>query len=104
MKLLVIVEKTKMMVFNKKKRKIQQVNEFKYLGYTFNERATDKAHIREIVRKANKISDFRRRMMMFDNLIESILMYRAEIWRWKEQEEVEKKYLRGVLGVNRETP
>jgi hypothetical protein len=31
----------------------------------------------------------------------------AEIWGWKEQEEVEKvqeKYLRGVLGVDRETP
>jgi hypothetical protein len=27
----------------------------KYLGYTFNERATDKAHVREIVRKANKV-------------------------------------------------
>jgi hypothetical protein len=29
-------------------------------------------------------------------------MYGAEIWGWKEQEEVEKvqeKYLRGVLGV-----
>jgi hypothetical protein len=25
------------------------------LGYTFNERATDKAHIREIVKKANKV-------------------------------------------------
>jgi hypothetical protein len=25
------------------------------LGSTFNERATDKAHIREIVRKANKV-------------------------------------------------
>jgi hypothetical protein len=25
------------------------------LGYAFNERATDKAHIREIVRKANKV-------------------------------------------------
>jgi hypothetical protein len=38
---------------------------------------------------------------------ESILMYGAEIWGWKEQEEVEKvqeKYLRGVLGVDRETP
>jgi hypothetical protein len=34
-------------------------------------------------------------------------MYGAEIWGWKEQEEVEKvqeKYLRGVLGVERETP
>jgi hypothetical protein len=54
------------------------------LGYTFNERATDKARIREIVRKASKImgcvwgigdrkwgGDFRRRMMMFESMIES---------------------------------
>jgi hypothetical protein len=42
--------------------------------------------------------DFRRRMMMFENIIESILINGAEIWGWKEQEEVEKvqkKYLRG---------
>jgi hypothetical protein len=32
----------------------------------------------------NKGGDFRRRM------IESILMYGAEIWGWREQEEVEK--------------
>jgi hypothetical protein len=40
-------------------------------------------------------------------MVESMLMYGAEIWGWKEQEEVErvhKKYLRWVLGVNRETP
>jgi hypothetical protein len=30
-------------------------NEFKYLGYTFNKRATDKAHIKEKVKKANKV-------------------------------------------------
>jgi hypothetical protein len=66
------VEKTKTMVFNKRKRKseenewkwkgrkIEQVNEFKYLGHTFNERGTDKAHIREIVRKANKVMGNRR--------------------------------------------
>jgi hypothetical protein len=48
------------------------------LGYTFNKRTTDKVHIREIVRKANKVvgcvwaieqrkwgGDFRRKMMMF---------------------------------------
>jgi hypothetical protein len=29
--------------------------------------------------------DFRRRMMMFQSMIESILMYGAEIWEWKEQ-------------------
>jgi hypothetical protein len=37
--------------WNWEERKIEGVNEFKYLGYTFNERA----HIREIVRKANKV-------------------------------------------------
>jgi hypothetical protein len=72
------------------------------------------------VRKANKVvgcvweigerkwgGDFRRTMMMFESMIETILMYRAEIWGWKEQEEVEEvqaKYLRGLLGVDREKP
>jgi hypothetical protein len=66
------------------------------------------------VRKGNKVvgcvwtigermwgGNFRRRMMMFESMIESILMYEAEIWGWKEQEEVEKveeKYLTGVHG------
>jgi hypothetical protein len=47
--------------------------------------------------------DFRR--MTFESMIKSILMYGAEIWGWKEQEDVEKvqeKYLKGVLGVDRE--
>jgi hypothetical protein len=93
-KLEVNVERTKMMVFKKRKkksvenewswegRKIVQVNEFKYLGSRFNERATDKAHIREIVRKANKVvgcvwgtgkrkwgDDFRKRVMIFESMI-----------------------------------
>jgi hypothetical protein len=54
-KLEVNVEKTKIMVFSKRKRKneesewkweeskIERVSEFKYLGYTFNERATVRA-------------------------------------------------------------
>jgi hypothetical protein len=43
--------------------------------------------------------------MMFESMIGSILMYGAEIWGWKEQEEAEKvqeKYLREVLGGDRE--
>jgi hypothetical protein len=53
--------------------------------------------------------DFRRRMTMFEGMIESKfkLMCGAEIWGWKEQKEVEKvqeKCLREVLGVDRETP
>jgi hypothetical protein len=131
-KLEVNVDKMKMMVFNKRKRKneesewkweeskIERVSEFRYLGYTFNERATDKAQVREVVRKANKVvgcvwgigermwgGEFGRRMMMFESMVESVLTYGAEIWGWKEQEEVERvqeKYLRWVLGVDRETP
>jgi hypothetical protein len=63
------------------------------------------------VRKGNKVVGcvwpIGERMMMFESMIESILMYELEIWGWKEQEKVEKvegKYLRGVLGVYRETP
>jgi hypothetical protein len=131
-KLEVNVEKTKMMVFSKRKRKneesewkweeskIERVSEFKYLGYTFNERATVRAQVREVVRKANKVvgcvwgigermwgGEFGRRMMMFESMVGSVLMYGAEIWGWKEREEVERvqeKYLRWVLGVDRETP
>jgi hypothetical protein len=46
-------------------------------------------------------------MMMLESTLESILMYGAEIWGWKVQEKVEQvqgKYLRGVAGVDRETP
>jgi hypothetical protein len=58
-KLEVNVEKSEMMVFNKRKRKseendwnwegrkIERMYEFKYLGYTFDERTIDKAHNEE---------------------------------------------------------
>jgi hypothetical protein len=63
------------------------VSEFRYLGYTFNERATDKAHVRGVVRKASKVvrcvwgigerkwgGELGRRMMMFESIVESVLM------------------------------
>jgi hypothetical protein len=131
-KLTVNVEKSKMMVFRKgggrrkinewrwEKDKIEEVKEFKYLGYVLNERNTAAAHVRELVKKANKIigavwgigerkfgHDFRRRIMMFDSLVKSVMMYGAEIWGWREQEGLEGvqgKYLKWVLGVDRETP
>jgi hypothetical protein len=94
------VEKTKMM-FNKRKKKREE-SEFKYLGYSFNERAMDKAYVTEVVRKANKVvgcvwgigerkwgGEFWKRMMMFESMEESVLMYGIEIWGWKEQEEME---------------
>jgi hypothetical protein len=131
-KLTVNVEKSKMMVFRKgggrrkinewrwEKDKIEEVKEFKYLGYVMNERNTAAAHVRELVKKANKIigvvwgigerkfgHDFRRRIMMFDSLVKSVMMYGAEIWGWREQEGLERvqgKYLKWMLGVDRETP
>jgi hypothetical protein len=85
-----------------------------------NERNTAAAHVRELVKKAHKIigavwgigerkfgHDFRRRVMMFDSLVKSVTMYGAEIWGWREQEGLEGvqgKYLKWVLGVDRETP
>jgi hypothetical protein len=54
----------------------------------------------------NRRKKLGRWMMMFESMIESILMYGAEIWGWKEQEEVEKvqgKCLREVLAMDRET-
>jgi hypothetical protein len=45
--------------------------------------------------------------MMFDSLVKSVMMYGAEIWGWREQEGLEGvqgKYLKWVLGVDRETP
>jgi hypothetical protein len=85
-----------------------------------NKRNTAAAHVRELVKKANKIigavwgigerkfgHDFRRRIMMFDSLVKSVMMYGAEIWGWREQEGLEGvqgKYLKWVLGVDRETP
>ncbi|XP_068900490.1 golgin subfamily A member 6-like protein 25 [Tenebrio molitor] len=105
------------------KREIEEkgvLPDSQYLGYTFNERATVRAQVREVVRKANKVvgcvwgigermwgGEFGRRMRMFESMVESVLMYGAEIWGWKEREEVERvqeKYLRWVLGVDRETP
>jgi hypothetical protein len=43
--------------------------------------------------------------MMFDNLVKSVMMYGAEIWGWREQEDLEGvqgKYLKWVLGVDRD--
>ncbi|GLV41722.1 hypothetical protein CBL_00335 [Carabus blaptoides fortunei] len=45
--------------------------------------------------------------MMYDSMVKSIMMYGAEIWGWKEQdkeENVHMKYLRWILGLERQTP
>ncbi|KAJ3644709.1 hypothetical protein Zmor_022419 [Zophobas morio] len=65
-----------------------------------------------MVRKANKVigigekkfgHDYKRRMMIFDSLIKSVFMYAAEIWGWREYEEVEsaRKILEMDIGRER---
>jgi hypothetical protein len=79
------VEKTRMMVFNKRKRKSEKNDwnwkrkEFKYLGYRFNVRALDKDQ------RGSEESKQSSGMCVGNR---------------REKE----KYLRGVLGVDRETP
>lgn len=81
---------------------IEEVNEFIYLGYCMRKNGSEKGQIRELARKGNVVmrqvwglgerrmrGDFKRRMMLFDYLIRSVIMYGAEVWGWKECERLE---------------
>jgi hypothetical protein len=90
-------------------RKIERVSVVKCLGYTFNhgqgthERDSEEGKQGSGMCVGKRKEKVGRRMMMFGKHDRE---YGAEIWGWKEQEEVERiqeKYLRGVLGVDKET-
>ncbi|XP_071650744.1 uncharacterized protein [Temnothorax longispinosus] len=126
------IEKSKVMRFRKgggrkkkydwrwKGKKLEEVKEFKYLGYTMKENGGQEAHIRERRRKAARVmrevwgigkrmwkKDCKRRTWLYDTLIWTVMGYGAEVWGWKERREVEgihERYLRWVLGVNWRTP
>lgn len=106
-------EKSKVLVFNRKGREknevwkwkevIQEVNSFKYLGFSFNRDGNYKEHIKEMARKgrmaANKVwglgerickNDFCRRWTLFRYLVQSTIAYGVEIWGWEEKKELEK--------------
>lgn len=124
-KLILSAEKTKVLVFNKggnmKKEKwkqgkeeIEEVKVFKYLGFVFNCAGNYKDHIAELRKKgtlAAKLTwglrekrckgDFRRRLMLYNYLVRSVIMeYGEEIWGWEEKSELEKikiDYVRWIL-------
>lgn len=73
------------------------MEEFKYLGYIFKRNNRDGAHIKEVIKKAAAVmaqmwgigerkfgGDYRRRMMMFNVMMKSIVIYDVEIYGWKE--------------------
>ena len=51
--------------------------------------------------------DWKRRMWLFDTQVWPVIGYGAEIWVWREREEMkrlQKRYIRWTLGVDWKTP
>lgn len=51
--------------------------------------------------------DFERRMKMFNALVGSVMLYGAEVWRWRNDDRVDKikrKYEKWILGLDVRTP
>jgi len=76
---------------------------FKYLGFMFNKKDNYKEHIKELVNKGRiavrKIwslgekmcrNNLIRRWNLFKYLVQSVISYGIELWRWIEREELEK--------------
>lgn len=121
-KLELSVEKSKVMVFKKEGRRekerfwwwgekrIEEVKEYKYLGYVITRYGGDKEHVRERVRRARVAmgwvwsygerkfrGDIRWRLNLFDSIVKGILFYGVEIWgyrEWREVEAIQEKYLK----------
>lgn len=84
------------------KEKIKNKWEFKYLGYALNSsmKRTNKKVVKRNKLNIGKCENFKRRMMMFDSLVKSIVMNEAEVWGWKEYEEIDRgqeKYIKWLL-------
>jgi len=124
-------DKSKILVFNRKKNErkeewkwkgkvIEEVQSFKYLGFTLNREGNFKEHLKELVRKGRMMvrkvwglgervcrNDFIRRWTLFKYLVQSVISYGVEIWGWKEREELEKimlDYVRWLFKLDFCTP
>lgn len=130
--LLLNTEKSKVITFKrgrgqKKKEewkwgdeRIEEVKNFKYLGYHFQRNGGTDTHMKETAKKvmiATKQTwgigerrfknNFERRIKMYGSLVKSIMLYAAEVWGWREVESLEKlqiKYIKWVLGLDYNTP
>ena len=108
-KLTLNAEKSKVMVFDKQRRKreerewmwkgekIEEVKEFIYLGFLLRKNSDIKGHVKERVKRSTTImkkvwgirekifkDDFKRRMRLYDTLETIVLLYGVEMWGWKE--------------------
>lgn len=130
-KLELSADKTKMIVVNRKRKErkekwqwggkeIEEVQEFKYLGFVLSNKGNYKEHMKELggkgKRAARKIwglgekicrNDFRRRWVLFKYLVQSVMAFGVEIWGWEERENLEKimmDYTRWIFGLEFCTP
>lgn len=116
------VEKTKVIRFKKgggrrdkrvwrwRGKVIEEVKEFRYLGYIMQKNGGQEAHVRERRKKVAALlgrvwgigkrrfgGDLGRRIWLFDRLVWTVMGFGAEIWGWVEREgmnRIEERYLR----------
>ena len=102
------------------KEKIETVNSYKYLGYTFTTKLSTEAALAEVAGKAkNKVIsifkalykigkiDIKVFFHLFDCQVRPMLLYAAEIWGNTQESITEKVHMfaaRKLLGVNAKTP
>ncbi|XP_073967949.1 uncharacterized protein [Bombus fervidus] len=126
------MEKTKMIVFEKKKNKkgqrkwkwgeqeLEEVEEIRYLGYILQKNGSDEKYIKDRKKRATIAmkktwsvgerifkQDYNRRMKMFGALVESVALFGAEIWGWNIEERLDKiqrKYVKWILGLDMTMP
>lgn len=125
-------EKSKIMEFRKgggRKKKeewkwkgedIEVVQQYKYLGYYMQSNNGPEVHW-QYMRKKSKIAigqlwsivtrkfnnSFKIKMMLFDAIIRSMVMYAAEIWGWQSNEGIEAlqtTYIKWILQLDKTTP
>ncbi|XP_053596255.1 uncharacterized protein LOC128668113 [Microplitis demolitor] len=131
-KMEVNVEKTKILICRnggrKKKGKkwmykgseVEEVKEFKYLGYHFTTRNSAGKQKKELAQKAQKATNavwgvikrskknsMRDRMYLMNTVARTVALYGVEVWGWEKSEEIErvhKRLCKMALGVRRDTP
>ena len=99
---------------------MEEVEEFKYLGFTFQRNGRYDKHLKDLRRKgicaSKKVwglcericsGDIERRKKLYKYLVESVMTFGVEIWGWVERTELEAvqgNYYRWTLGLDFNTP
>ncbi|XP_033177240.1 uncharacterized protein LOC117151781 [Bombus impatiens] len=108
-------EKTKVVVLEKRRnnrrqrkwrwdeQELEEVDEIRYLGYILQKNGSDEKHIQDrkknatiAMKKTCSVGerifkwDYKRRMRMFGALVESVVLFEAEVWGWNIEERLDR--------------